>query len=223
VGFGHLYVKLGRPHDAMASYRKALKLEPARAAEAALALGSIYMEFGRPDDALAIYLEAAALAPEDARPYQGLGDLYRDAGDTERALEVYRQAIQCDPDSDVYGSLGDIYYLTGEVEDAVAAYRQALEHNPRDAFSRASLAGIYRKLGRQAEYEEHLAMAREVIVHENEYNRACFEAIQGNADEAIALLRIALDKRLVSPALIRRDPDFDFIRDDPRFKALIEL
>jgi hypothetical protein len=61
------------------------------------------------------------------------------------------------------------------------------------------------------------------VAQQNVYNRACFEAIQGNADEAIALLKIALEKRLVSTAVVRRDPDFDFIRDDPRFKALVDV
>ena len=59
------------------------------------------------------------------------------------------------------------------------------------------------------------------MTKEDEYNRACFESICGNADEALALLKVALEKKHVSLEWARRDPDFDFIREDARFKALV--
>ncbi len=56
---------------------------------------------------------------------------------------------------------------------------------------------------------------------EKEYDQACFAAICGNSDEAIELLKIALEKKQTSLDWVRRDPDLDFIRDDPRFKAIV--
>jgi hypothetical protein len=55
---------------------------------------------------------------------------------------------------------------------------------------------------------------------DNKYNRACLEAISGNVEEALALLRAALDLGLVERKWAAHDPDFYFIRDDPRFQAL---
>jgi hypothetical protein len=57
--------------------------------------------------------------------------------------------------------------------------------------------------------------------NENEYNQACFESISGDADRAIALLEVALDNQQIQPAMVRSDPDLDFIRSDPRFEALL--
>jgi hypothetical protein len=57
--------------------------------------------------------------------------------------------------------------------------------------------------------------------NENEYNQACFESISGDADRAIALLEIALEKQQIQPVMVRSDPDLDFIRKDPRFEALL--
>ena len=61
----------------------------------------------------------------------------------------------------------------------------------------------------------------QLTVKETEYDRACFESICGNVDEALALLKVALEKKQTPFAWARRDPDLDFIRDDPRFKALV--
>ena len=57
--------------------------------------------------------------------------------------------------------------------------------------------------------------------YEKEYNRACFESISGNADQAFALLEIALEKEQIQIAMLRNDPDLDFIRSDARFEALL--
>jgi hypothetical protein len=56
---------------------------------------------------------------------------------------------------------------------------------------------------------------------EDEYNRACFAASYGEADQVLSLLKIALEKKQASLDWVRRDPDFDFIRDDPRYQALV--
>jgi hypothetical protein len=54
------------------------------------------------------------------------------------------------------------------------------------------------------------------------YNRACFESVAGDADEAFASLRRAVELerdevRRVAPD----DPDFDPIRNDPRYTEVI--
>jgi hypothetical protein len=56
---------------------------------------------------------------------------------------------------------------------------------------------------------------------DKEYNRACFESISGNADQAFSLLETALEKKQCQTATLRSDPDLDFIREDARFEALL--
>ena len=77
-------------------------------------------------------------------------------------------------------------------------------------------------LGRNNEAEEQEKVARELIKRENEYNQACFEAICGNFDKALELLKIGLEKRQSSKDWARRDPDFENLRGDPRFKELVD-
>jgi len=70
--------------------------------------------------------------------------------------------------------------------------------------------------------QQHIGKAmKSIFDSENEYNRACMQAICGNADEAIHLLGVALKNKQTYVDWILRDPDLDFIRQDPRFKQLI--
>jgi quercetin dioxygenase-like cupin family protein len=73
--------------------------------------------------------------------------------------------------------------------------------------------------------------AREVLVEGLEahpesralhYNLACLEAVQGNRDDALAALRRSIE---LSPDVVdwaRTDEDFESLRNDPEFRALVE-
>jgi len=109
----------------------------------------------------------------------------------------------------------------GRDADAITLFERALELNPQRAPTRASLAGSYRKPDRKSDYDREVALAIEMSTNESKYNRACLESIRGNVDEALPLLKAALEKKQQSRTWDRTDPDFDFIRDDSRFQALL--
>ena len=87
---------------------------------------------------------------------------------------------------------------------------------------RAPLAGVLRKLGREGEAVKQIKIARRLMTGETKYNRACLEAICGNTQVALTLLEVVLQRTPNLRGWARLDPDFDFIRGDPRFKALVE-
>ena len=57
------------------------------------------------------------------------------------------------------------------------------------------------------------------LVH---YNLACSHSLQGDADEAIASLETAISLGYRDFDFLMRDRDLDPLREDVRFKALIE-
>ncbi len=111
----------------------------------------------------------------------------------------------------------------GKAGDAIEAYEKAAELGRKSASLYVSFARVYRKLGQDIKSTEACKTARDLIENETEYNRACFEAVCGSTDAALALLRTALVKRQAPADWVRQeDPDFEFLRDDPRFKALLD-
>ena len=207
--------------QALAAYQRALELDP-KVAAPHNGIGNVYSDLGQYDQALAAYQRAIELDPKDAYPHNGIGNVYRDLGKYDQALAAYQRAIELDPkDAYPHNGIGNVYFDLGQYDQALAAYQRALELNPKDGSFRSSLVGILRKLGREAEAQEQIQVARGLMAKENEYNRACFEAICGNVDEALALLRVALEKKQTSLEWARRDPDFDWIREDARFKAMV--
>ena len=54
------------------------------------------------------------------------------------------------------------------------------------------------------------------------FNGACMFAIDGNKERALSLLENAIDKGFGNIEWIEQDRDYDSLRDEPRFKALME-
>ena len=67
----------------------------------------------------------------------------------------------------------------------------------------------------------HLAEARRRLPPDDHYNRACLEAIAGNKEAALEHLRQALEENPAMREWARRDPDMEWIREEPEFKKLV--
>jgi adenylate cyclase len=55
------------------------------------------------------------------------------------------------------------------------------------------------------------------------YNLACAYAVLGERDKAIEMLERAAAQGGGNLGWIRQDPDFDSLREDPRFQRLVEV
>ena len=92
------------------------------------------------DNARAACRQAEQMDPGAPEVDQALGDLYRVAGDPERALQHYRRSVQA-PGQAVYAYVGmaSIYAAQGHGDLALAQFQQALKLRPDDAFIHASI------------------------------------------------------------------------------------
>ena len=220
-GLGNVYYQQGRHDEAVAAYRKAIELDP-KLASPWNGLGNVYSDLGRNEEASAACRKALELDPKYAAPWNGLGNVYGDLGRHDEAIEAYRKAVELDPqDAAPHTALGALYELEGRLEEALREHRRAVELQPNDATCHASLASVLRKLGHEAESAEHLTRAREFMANESAYNKACFEAIAGNADVALVHLKRALEQAPGLRLWASRDPDLAFLHDDPRFWELV--
>ncbi len=163
------------------------------------------------------------LNPRNGIAWNTLGNLYKSVNRFKEAILAYQQAISTnDGKASYYHNLGLAYAAEGRYEDAVSALQKVIELDPGHSLAHAALGGYYRKMGLDELAQKHIGKAmKSIFDSENEYNRACLEAICGNANQAIDLLRIALEKKQTYIDWVLRDPDLDFVRQDPRFKQLI--
>jgi len=161
--------------------------------------------------------------PRSATTWEALGSLYKTAGRYEEAVQAFKQAISIAPgEASYHHNLGLVYAAQGNNKDAYTTFQRVLELNPEHSLTHASLGGYYKKIGLDQLAEKHIGKAmKQIYASENEYNCACLEAICGNNEQAINLLRIAIEKKQTYVEWILRDPDLDSLREDERFKQLI--
>jgi tetratricopeptide (TPR) repeat protein len=161
--------------------------------------------------------------PRSATTWEALGTLYKTAGRYDEAIQAFEQAISIAPrEVSYHHNLGLVYAAQGNNKDAFNTFQKVLELDPNHNLTHASLGGYYKKMGLDELAQEHIGKAmKHIYESENEYNRACLDAICGNIDQAIELLRIALENNQTYVDWVLSDPDLDSLRGDERFKQLI--
>ncbi|HMI94464.1 MAG TPA: tetratricopeptide repeat protein, partial [Polyangiales bacterium] len=153
-------VQRGDLSGAIAALERLLAADPknaqgylARMAEHALALY-------RDDEALGYAERAVALAPNDARAYLRLGDLYRARQSADRAIEAYERAVALDPNAFATQlELAELQLSHGQLDAAGGSLRRVLRACPDDELvQRAARALLQLELrgGRLPEVEQTL-------------------------------------------------------------------
>lgn len=159
----------------------------------------------------------------NAPAWDDLGELYKSLKIYQEAIPAYQQAATIDPKNIQYlYHLGCAYAIEGYSDEAVKTFQQIVKLDSSHALAHATLGGYYRKMGMEELAQKHIGKAvKNFYDSENEYNRACLQALCGNVENAIELLRTALQTEQTYVDWVLRDPDLDTIRTDPRFKQLI--
>jgi|GEM_PF-777943 tetratricopeptide (TPR) repeat protein len=221
-GLGYIYLNQNKNKEANYYFNEVTRIDP-NAMGAWVNNGNAHVGLGNHKEAIDCYNEALKLNREFADPWIGKGGAFIARGNYLKALGCYNTALKLDPiNSLAWSAKGDALSLLGRDELAKKSYEEAAKQRIKSATLFIALARLYRKLGPEADSIEACKTARDLIDTETEYNRACFEAVCGSPEAALALLRTALEKKQGTADWARRDPDFEFIRDDPRFAALLD-
>ncbi|HVI69948.1 MAG TPA: hypothetical protein VM656_00500, partial [Pyrinomonadaceae bacterium] len=96
-----------------------------------------------------------------------------------------------------------------------------LQLDDKDIASNLALASMHKKLGHDAESAKYAALARQFVKADDWYALACLESISGNVDAAIENLEHLSRSETFNRQWARIDPDLEWIRDDPRFVAIV--
>lgn len=190
----------------------------------ALGLRKYYGEF-EPEAAERAFLRASRLRPDWAWPHNALGIVRFVTHRRQEALESFRSALELDPDwSRPHSDMAILYRRAGEMQKATQHVKQALEIEPGHPINHYNYAVILDEQGRHMEarerYEHVLELAPDLAPAL--YNMSCSYAREGDLETAIPFLleSIAIDEAFRAEA--RHDPDFDPVRDESRFQAIVE-
>ncbi|HEX3683982.1 MAG TPA: tetratricopeptide repeat protein [Bryobacteraceae bacterium] len=109
------------------AYKKAIELDPARV-ELKAALAQDEGAAGRYDDALKTYQEMAEANPQDAQPYLGMAQIYREQKNFAMAHQMTDKAKELDPDDvDIRYSEVGLLEAEGKNAEAIEKLKELLE------------------------------------------------------------------------------------------------
>ena len=220
----------GRFEDALEAFRRVIELTPDNA-RAYLLMAATMNYLGNTEASLRPLLKSIELSPNRGA-YRDLGLTYTDLGEYEKAAEAFRRAVKLGPDDHwSWGSLAKIYsFLEGQEDASRAAYIKAaelasavLERNERDWLTLARLAMYNVMSGVVEDGVKRITIAVDEGSHLSEvhYLDAAIHSQLGRQEQALDALERAI--KLGSPVqMIARDPQFADLRDDDRFKSLID-
>jgi Flp pilus assembly protein TadD len=142
----------------------------------------------------------------------------------DQAIAQANKALELNPRA--IGSqsiLARAYVQKGLLAQAAAEFQKAQEMSPRRAHWAASLAELYVKSGRRAEAEKMLTEWSQRPGREfgHAESMAMINLGLDNKDEAFRWLEQAYREKWSRLAWIKIDPEYDSLRGDPRFSALI--
>jgi len=204
--------------------KRAIALNP-NSAHSHFALAHILSDQGRHDQALAEMARARELDPVFLL-YRALeGMLFHHARRDAEALDRLQQTVDLDPNFWItHLMLGKVYTQQRKYPEAIEEFGKAreLSHGNSEAIASigyaAALAGDLLKA--RAVLDELKALSNEHYVPP--VNVALVLSALGEKDEALASLEKGCTERDVRLTILKVDPRWDSLRDNPRFVAILK-
>jgi adenylate cyclase len=210
--------------------RIAMELAP-DLADAHLARGFALSIQRRYEEAKPAFEAAARINPNLFDAYYYYGRAAFAAGDTEKSVELWRKAGEVRRE-DFESPLLQAQSLRklGRGDESVAVNRESvrraerlLDINPRNARVLSFGAGALLEDGQTERAREWTRRAEQLYPEDMAViiNGACLRARLGMKEEALELLERVFNKGWGKKDWIENDPDYDSLREEPRFIAMM--
>ena len=213
-----------RSHQAAIASCQAVKIKP-DLHEAWNNRGIVLGNLGRHQEAIVFYDQAVKSKPDDHKAWNNRGIALKNLGRHQEAIGSYDQALKIKPDEhEAWNNRGIALWYLGCNEEAIGSYDQALKIKPdkHEAWYNRGIA--LRHLGLYTEAIESYDQALKIKPDKYEawYNKSRCYILQGNIEQAIENLEKAIHLNPVKcQDWAKNESDFDSIRKDERFVALI--
>jgi adenylate cyclase len=189
-----------------------------------LSLGKNY------DEAEKEFKEAIRLNPNSFITYYLYGRTCFARGQIEKSAEMFQKASEVNrEDFQSVLLLAQSLRMLGKEEakeitlEGIRRARKQLELNPSDRRVLSLTPGSLFEVGEKEEAFQWMLKGLELYPEDAGVliNGVCLYAKDNNKEKALDLLEIAVGKGFGKKDWIEHDPDYDNLRDEPRFKALM--
>jgi tetratricopeptide (TPR) repeat protein len=227
--FGIFYYNQARYSDAAEKFRKAIQLAPLNY-RGYSNLGGIYLMLGRYGEAVDLLKQSSSLRPS-FESYGNLGAAYFYMRRYQDSAESLQQGLKIDSKDWIsWGNLGDtLYQNPPRRAEAMDAYRKAielanarLEVNSHDPDILAFTADYYAMLDQEGQARERIGKALEITATDPDvlFRAAIFYNHFRDTEKTLEFLSKAVTAGY-SRFVIRDTPDFEHLKNDPRFRVLL--
>jgi len=212
-----------RYEEAISSYDQALKYKPDYH-EAWNNRGLVLSNSQRYEEAISSYDQVLKYEPDNHVIWLMYGDALHNLQRYEEAISSYDQALKYKPDyHEAWYFRGDALHHSQRYEEAISSYDQALKYKTDLQvwyFRGDALFNLQRYGDAIASYDQALKYTQDGAgIY---YIKACCYGLQGQVELAIATLKQAIDLDPKYREMAETDADFDGVRSDDRFQALIQ-
>jgi DNA-binding winged helix-turn-helix (wHTH) protein/TolB-like protein/Flp pilus assembly protein TadD len=202
---------------------RAVELAP-NDADAQIYLAHVYSNLGRKEEALTHARRAREINPVSPLVAALEGLYLTHQGEHQEAVRRLEEAVSLEPQFWLsHHLLANALIDAGQYEAALPESAEAKRLSPlqtlSDAFGAIALARLGRKDEARAVLQSLSETARHTYVPPTHF--ALIETALGERDQAFAHLDAAFAVRDARLALLKIDPKWDDLRDDPRFAALL--
>ncbi len=233
--YTYLYAYFERSEDllerAIESGLRALMYDPTLS-EAYSALAMAYYNKKLYDDALDAGRKAIELNPDSFTAYWILGRIYHSTDNDVDAIKLFEKVIEINPDFyAAYKDLSSCYERTGNIDQynkvlqkSTEVYPRYLSQHPDDARALVFYAADLAQLGKIDEARETGKKAFELSPSDAVmlYNLACVFSRLGEKETGVDYLKKAVNAGYQSYEWIKRDADFENIRNEPGYIELMK-
>lgn len=120
--------------------------------------GKSHLDYGKDDEAIKCFVQALAIDPTHQETAQALAVLYLKKEMFSAAAALFKQLAAMTDDPAHYSNLGYALFLQSDFVEALKAYHYALSLDDSRSARFASLAQVYREMGRN--YHALMAMQK---------------------------------------------------------------
>jgi len=204
-------------------YQRALELNPSSAVG-----HKLYAEYlthaGRFTEAVTEIRKAQQLDPASLITNSFVCFVYMHAREYDSAIKECRRILELDHDFvPAHDWLADSYVFTNRYDEAVVEFKKALDESGNANYFLTALAMTYALKGDQEQARKILGelKLRANHIYVSPYGLADIYIGLGDKEQALAMLNQAVQEHSSDLVFLASAPEFDRLRDEPRFTAMI--